>query len=97
MSTKYPCVYIMSNIKNGTLYVGVTKDLLRRVCEHKNNLIEGFTEKYELHNLVYYEFHEDIREAIRREKQIKAGPRRKKLNLIDKLNPEWKDLFDSLV
>jgi len=87
----------MSNIKNGTLYVGVTKDLLRRVCEHKNNLIEGFTEKYELHNLVYYEFHEDIREAIRREKQIKAGPRRKKLNLIDKLNPEWKDLFDSLV
>ncbi len=87
----------MSNIKNGTLYVGVTKDLLRRVWEHRNNLVEGFTEKYKLHNLVYYEFHEDIREAIKREKQIKAGSRRKKLDLINKINPEWKDLFDDLV
>ncbi len=87
----------MTNLKNGTLYVGVTNNLLRRVWEHKNNLVEGFTEIYGLHLLVYYEFHEDIRDAITREKQIKAGSRRKKLNLIDKLNPEWSDLFGSLI
>lgn len=87
----------MTNVKNGTLYVGVTKDLLRRAWEHKNNLVEGFTEKYELHNLVYYEFHNDIKGAIKREKQIKAGSRKKKLDLINKINPEWKDLFGSLV
>lgn len=97
MSTKYPCVYIMSNIKNGTLYVGVTNNLLRRVWEHKNNLAEGFTKKYELHRLVYYEFYEDIRDAIAREKQIKSGSRVKKIDLIVKKNPEWVDLYGELI
>jgi putative endonuclease len=87
----------MSNFKNGTLYVGVTNNLLRRVCEHKNNLSMSFTNTYSLHLLVYYEFFETMEQAIIREKQIKAGSRIKKLKLIEKENEDWKDLFDTLV
>ena len=90
------CVYIMTNINNTTLYVGVTNNLMRRVVEHKNHIIKGFSTKYKLHKLVYYEVTSDINEAIRREKQIKGGSRRKKIEIINILNPEWKDLFKEL-
>ncbi len=78
------------------MYVGVTNDLKRRVYEHKNELVEGFTKKYHVHKLVYYEVGEEIEGAILREKQIKAGSRQKKIDLITKFNPEWKDLWDRL-
>ena len=87
----------MTSTKNGTLYVGVTNNLLRRVWEHKNNLVEGFTERYRLHLLIFYEFHDDIRLAIQREKQIKAGSRQKKIDLIERMNPDWKDLYVDLI
>lgn len=93
---KYPCVYIMSNFRNGTLYVGVTNNVLRRAWEHRNDLTEGFTNQYSLHKLVYYEFYETMEQAILREKQIKAGSRKKKLSLIEKMNPNWKDLYNTL-
>lgn len=91
------CVYIMTNINNTTLYVGITNDLIRRVYEHKNHLIEGFTSKYKLHKLVYYEVTSDVNAAIYREKQIKGGSRRKKVILINSLNCEWKDLYEELI
>ena len=78
------------------MYVGVTNDLKRRVYEHKNALVDGFTKKYHVHKSVYYEVGEDIEGAILREKQIKAGSRQKKIDLITKLNPDWKDLRDQL-
>ncbi len=86
-------VYIMSN-RSGTLYIGVTNDLTRRVHQHKTKQIEGFTKKYHLTQLIYYEAGEDIREAIAREKQLKGWRREKKLALIKSLNPEWNDLSD---
>lgn len=79
------------------LYTGVTNDLVRRVWEHKNHLNEGFTAKYDVTKLVYYEFFEDIRMAIAREKQIKAGSRKKKLDLINKFNPEWRDMYSQIL
>ena len=82
----------MTNKRRGTLYTGVTSDLSTRIWQHKNNLIEGFTKKYKLHKLVYYEQHENINSAIEREKQIKKWQRQWKLELIEKLNPHWKDL-----
>ena len=85
-------IYIMTNKRRGTLYTGVTSDLSTRIWQHKNNLIEGFTKKYKLHKLVYYEQHENINSAIEREKQIKKWQRQWKLELIEKLNPHWKDL-----
>ena len=84
----------MTNKRNGTLYTGVTSNLLQRVLQHKNNVIEGFTYQYECKILVYYELYEDIRDAIRREKQIKAGSRFKKLKLIESMNPNWFDLYE---
>lgn len=78
------------------MYVGVTNNLQRRIYEHKNDLIEGFTKKYHVHKLVYYEAGEDINSVIAREKQIKAGSRQKKIDLIEKFNPQWKDLGDRL-
>ena len=78
------------------MYIGVTNDLKRRVYEHKNALVDGFTKKYHVHKLVYYEVGEDIESAILREKQIKAGSRQKKDDLVTKLNPDWKDLWDQL-
>lgn len=86
-------VYIMTN-RSKTLYTGVTNDLNRRVSEHKNKLIEGFTSKYNINKLVYFEETPDISSAIAREKQIKGWLRRKKIELIESMNPEWKDLSD---
>ena len=86
-------VYIMASGKNGTLYVGVTTNLVRRVYEHMNDVTGGFTQKYRVHRLVYYEPCDDIREAIRREKQIKKWNRSWKIRLIRRFNPEWGDLF----
>ena len=85
-------VYILARRRNGTLYIGVTNDLVKRVYEHKNDLVEGFTKKYQVHNMVYYEQTPDIQTAIAREKQLKKWSRRWKIELIEKLNPNWKDL-----
>ncbi|MCK9352511.1 MAG: GIY-YIG nuclease family protein [Candidatus Paceibacterota bacterium] len=89
-------VYILANERNGTLYIGVTSDLVKRIHEHKTNAIDGFTKKYNVHILVYYEMAEDIRGAIEREKQLKKWNRQWKLNLIEKENPTWKDLYNDL-
>ena len=86
--------YILASKRNGTLYTGVTSDLLRRIWQHKNGLAEGFTLKYNVKILVYFEKFEDIYNAINREKQIKGMSRKKKLDLIESINPEWKDLSD---
>ncbi|MBU8932697.1 MAG: GIY-YIG nuclease family protein [candidate division Zixibacteria bacterium] len=90
-------VYIMASKRNGTLYIGVSSDLIRRVYEHKNNVADGFTRKHGVHRLVYYEIHQDVHEAITREKQLKKWNRRWKLKLIEKENPGWEDLIDSLI
>ena len=92
-----PAVYVLANKRNGTLYVGVTSDLVGRVWQHKNNVVEGFTQKYGVHLLVYYEFHCDISEAILREKRIKKWRRAWKVELIEKENPEWQDLWPGLL
>ena len=90
-------VYIMASRRNGTLYIGVTNNLIKRVYEHKNDLVEGFTKKYGVHRLVYYEQSGDVKSAIEREKRLKAWKRRWKLRLIEEMNPEWNDLYDELV
>ena len=89
-------VYIITNIKNTVLYTGVTNDLHRRTFEHKHKLIEGFTKKYQISKLVYYDVFDNIEFAIAREKQIKGGSRQKKIELIKSINPDFKDLYDSL-
>ncbi len=89
--------YILASRKNGTLYVGVTSDLLKRIYEHKQNLIDGFTKKYNVHTLVYYEVHNDILEVITRERRIKKWNRRWRMRLIEKMNSEWKDLYYEIV
>jgi putative endonuclease len=89
-------VYFMSNRRNGTLYVGVTANLSRRVFDHREGLIEGFTARYGLKRLVYYERFEDIRDAIQREKTIKHWPRAWKVRLIHGMNPDWDDLYETL-
>jgi putative endonuclease len=86
-------VYIMANRRNGTLYVGVTSNLVRRVWEHKHDLVEGFTKRYSLHLLVYFERFPDIRKAIMREKRLKKWNRAWKLRLIEEMNPTWRDLY----
>jgi len=91
---KQPVVYILASQRNGTLYIGVTSDLQRRASEHNNDLIEGFTKRYGVHRLVYYELHQDMVSAITREKQMKKWNRAWKLELIEKQNPEWRDLKD---
>ncbi len=88
--------YILASKPNGTLYVGVTKDLIKRVYEHKNDFVEGFTKKYSVHNLVYYEIFDDINNAISREKNLKNYKRQWKINLIENDNPDWKDLYFDL-
>jgi len=85
-------VYILASKKNGTLYIGVTNNLHRRVAEHKTSINEGFTKKYHVHTLVYYEIYTDIREAILREKRLKKWNRAWKISLIEKENPQWNDL-----
>ena len=94
---KQPTVYILASKRNGTLYTGVTSDLVKRVWEHKNNLVDGFTKKYVVHVLVYFEQHDDMTAAITREKQIKKWNRTWKLRLIEEQNPEWKDLYEGLL
>ena len=94
---KLPCVYLLASKRNGTLYVGVTSDLVKRVWEHKNDLVEGFTAKYGVHLLVYYEMHADMLGAITREKQIKKWDRSWKLKLVERNNPEWKDLWPEVI
>ena len=90
------CVYIMTNSNHTVLYTGVPNDLARRVYEHKNGIGSAFVKRYNVHNLVYYEIGNDIHSAIAREKQIKAGSREKKIDLINSLNPEWRDLYDEI-
>ena len=94
---KQPAVYILASGYNGTLYVGVTSNLIQRIWQHKNDLVEGFTEKYGVHSLVYYELHGDMPVAIQREKQLKKWNRQWKIDLIEKANPTWKDLWEELV
>jgi putative endonuclease len=89
-------VYILTSNRNGTLYVGVTNDLARRSWEHKNNVVPGFTKQYNVHQLVYYELHSDIEEALKREKSIKRWKRQTKLQMIERMNPDWDDLYSTL-
>ena len=96
MFSKDYFVYIMASKRNGTLYIGITSNLIKRVYEHKNNFIAGFTKKYNCHTLVYYELHNESYVAIAREKQIKGWLRIKKLKLIENMNPNWNDLYLTL-
>jgi putative endonuclease len=93
---KQPCVYLLASKRNGTLYVGVTSDLIKRVWEHKNHVADGFTKRYGVDRLVWYEVHETMESAIGREKALKEWQRAWKLELIEKFNPDWKDLYDSV-
>jgi putative endonuclease len=94
---KQPAVYILASRRNGTIYIGVTGNLQQRAWEHKNDLVEGFTKKYGVHRLVYYELHEDMMSAIRREKQMKKWNRAWKLELVETQNPEWEDLWEGII
>jgi putative endonuclease len=96
MGNKEYCVYILANSRHTVLYTGVTNNLLRRVSEHKNKTISGFTKRYNVDQLVYFECGDDINIAIAREKQIKAGSRQGKIKLITSINPEWKDLYEEI-
>ena len=89
-------VYILASQRNGTPYIGITNDLIRRVYEHKNDLVDGFTKKYKVHSLVYYEQCDDVESAITREKRLKKWNRKWKLELIEKENPQWRDLYEDL-
>ncbi len=92
-----PCVYILASKRNGTLYIGVTSDLIKRVWEHKSDFIQGFTKQYEVHDLVWYEISESMESAIVREKQLKEWKRQWKLDLIEKTNPYWNDIYPTIV
>ncbi len=94
---KNPCVYILASQRNGTLYIGVTSNLVKRVWQHKCDLVEGFTKEHQVHTLVWYEVHETMESAIVREKNIKAWKRLWKLELIESSNLDWNDLYDQIV
>ena len=94
---RQPTVYMLASKTNGMLYVGVTSDLVKRVWEHKNDVVEGFTRRYGLHRLVWYEVHETMESAIVREKRLKGWRRIWKLELIEATNPDWKDLYDTIL
>jgi putative endonuclease len=94
--TKLPCVYIMANTRNGTIYVGVTSDLSGRAWQHREGAGDGFTKRYGCKSLVWFERHDTMENAITREKQIKAGSRKAKLALIEAENPTWRDLFEGI-
>lgn len=94
---KRPALYILASQRNGTLYIGVTSDLIKRIWEHRNDCIEGFTQHYAVHQLVYYEMHESMLAAIEREKQLKKWRREWKLKLIEAGNPEWLDLWAEIL
>jgi len=90
-------IYILFNKRNGTLYTGVTSNLVKRIYEHKSKIVEGFTKKYNVDKLGYYEIYDTITLAIEREKQLKGGSRKKKIQLIESMNPHWKDLYDTII
>ena len=94
---RQPAVYILANKRNGTLYVGVTSDLIKRIWQHKNNVVKGFTERYSVHQLVWYELHDTMESAIRKEKMLKNWKRVWKLELIERSNPNWQDLYASII
>ena len=94
---KEPCVYMLASRRNGTLYVGATSDLVQRVWQHKNGVFGGFTKRHKVHLLVWYELHETMENAFSREKALKEWRRKWKLDLIERGNPEWDDLYDGLV
>jgi len=94
---KQPCVYLLASKRNGTLYCGVTSDLVKRVWEHKHDMAKGFTSRYGVHRLVWYEAHESMESAIVREKRIKNWKRPWKIDLIEEKNPDWKDLYEQVV
>jgi putative endonuclease len=95
--TMQPCVYILASERNGTLYIGVTSDLVKRVWEHKSDFIDGFTKQNQVHDLVWYETSESMESAITREKQLKEWKRQWKIELIEKMNPYWNDLYPTIV
>ena len=95
--SKQPAVYILASKRNGTLYIGVTSNLVKRIWEHKNNFVKGFTEKYGVHQLVWYELHATMESAIGREKRLKDWKRSWKLKLIEDKNPEWRDLYETII
>jgi putative endonuclease len=92
-----PCVYILASERNGTLYIGVTSDLVKRIWEHKSDFVDGFTKQNQVHDLVWYEVHENMESAITREKQLKEWKRQWKIELIEKMNPYWNDLYLTIV
>ncbi len=92
-----PCVYMLASERNGTLYIGVTSDLIKRIWEHKSDFVEGFTKQHQAHDLVWYETAENMESAIIREKQLKEWKRQWKIELIEKLNPYWNDLYQTIV
>ncbi|MBT5265954.1 MAG: GIY-YIG nuclease family protein [Rhodospirillaceae bacterium] len=92
-----PCIYIMASTRNGTIYIGVTSDLPKRVYEHRQGLIEGFTSRYGVQQLVFYEIHETMLDAIQREKRLKKWNREWKIRLIERFNPNWRDLYGDLL
>jgi len=94
---KQPAVYILASQPNGTLYIGVTSNLIKRIYEHKNHLVESFSEKYKTHLLVWYELHDSMESAIAREKTLKKWNRNWKLRIIEEFNPQWKDLYEDIV
>jgi putative endonuclease len=94
---KQPAVYILASKRNGTLYIGVTSELVKRVWEHKNNMVEGFTKRYNVHRLIWYELHANMESAITREKRLKNWKRKWKLELIERSNPKWLDLYYKIV
>src|SRR5262245_47791272 len=95
--SKQPCLYVLASKRNGTLYTGVTSDLVKRAYEHRENVAPGFTNTYGVHALVYYEMHESMLEAITREKQLKKWNRAWKLRLIEEMNPDWRDLWQDIL
>jgi putative endonuclease len=96
MIDKHPCVYILASTRNGTLYVGVTSDLARRVFEHRSNVVPSFVSTYKVYRLVFAEVHASMEDAILREKRIKKWRRAWKIELIERTNPQWRDLYDEL-
>jgi putative endonuclease len=94
---KQACVYLLASKRNGTLYVGVTSDLIQRVWQHKNDAVDGFTKRYGVHTLVWYEVHETMQTAIAREKAIKEWKRAWKIAVIQEMNPTWRDLYEDLL
>ncbi|MCE2464277.1 MAG: GIY-YIG nuclease family protein [Dehalococcoidia bacterium] len=97
MPERLPCVYILASQRNGTLYIGVTSNLPQRVWQHREDLVEGFTKRYGVHRLVWYEVHSTMEAAIQRERQLKAWRRAWKIRLIEQFNPGWKDLYDEIL